>query len=582
MEAAQVEARAERGPGPLAQFGDAQLADLVAERLGRAGDVAVDFRLVVGRRVGRVGVQVVDRLAPRPAHRVDAGIDHQARRAQHLFVELAEARERIAEEAELRPQSLGIGGPAFAEGLEPGVAAEGRQVERLGARHLQVVARHAFVQGHAVDLPQRPRAQLRHVDHQRGRAALAAGFVIGDRLAGALLRHRLDRDARVGNRRHHLRQCCLGARQGAAVAREQGLGILREQARVAAREGQEATQAAAKTGARHQRFHPGADARHFLQAEGVHLGRQQRGGGGAPYQEGVPGRAVRQLRGADRFARRRQVLVAQEALEAVQAVRGIGEGGDAIDQQFLAHLGLDRGRHAQEGSEQRAGRDVLVQGVQGARDRRQRHLRHGPAGAHPGAHLLDQAVDVLRQGVQAPEIVAVVGFGQERHLGHQARQAQLQAVPGADRLRIEGGEGPRRELALERCREQVQGQQLVVRQLAAVDLARRFQHLFRMPQRQGTPGQGGVAQVGVVAVLADAGRVFGLLAQLPLPLALEQLPRAVGRRVGGAAHERNEQDDRGEQCAHAGPWGEESWACHSNKPVGDPARARGLGPGGRR
>ena len=69
----------------------------------------------------------------------------------------------------------------------------------------------------------------------------------------------------------------------------------------------------------------------------------------------------------------------------------------------------------------------------------------------------------------------------------------------------------------------------------------------------GARGQRGIGKEGVVAVLADGGRVLGLLAQLPLPFALEQAACVLRRRVGGAADEGSEQDDRGEEFAHTGP-----------------------------
>ena len=63
-----------------------------------------------------------------------------------------------------------------------------------------------------------------------------------------------------------------------------------------------------------------------------------------------------------------------------------------------------------------------------------------------------------------------------------------------------------------------------------------------MVERGGAGGQRGVGELGVVAVLADRGRVLRLLAQLPLPFALEQAARLGGRGIGGAADEGGEQD----------------------------------------
>ena len=56
VEGAHVEARAQRRLRPRQQRDDAQLADLLGERLGRPGDHAVHLDLVVGRRIGRIRV----------------------------------------------------------------------------------------------------------------------------------------------------------------------------------------------------------------------------------------------------------------------------------------------------------------------------------------------------------------------------------------------------------------------------------------------------------------------------------------------------------------------------------------------
>ena len=62
------------------------------------------------------------------------------------------------------------------------------------------------------------------------------------------------------------------------------------------------------------------------------------------------------------------------------------------------------------------------------------------------------------QGAEAGQVVAVVGFVRERHRRHQPRQAHVQAVRAAERLRIEGGKGVQREGAFALGDEQVVGQ----------------------------------------------------------------------------------------------------------------------------
>jgi hypothetical protein len=62
---------------------------------------------------------VVDRLLAGPTLGVDAGVDHQAHRAQHLVVERAEPLIGILVEAHVVAQRLRIERPAFDEGRVP-------------------------------------------------------------------------------------------------------------------------------------------------------------------------------------------------------------------------------------------------------------------------------------------------------------------------------------------------------------------------------------------------------------------------------------------------------------------------------
>src|SRR5262245_38003537 len=107
-----VEAGAELGFGPAAQRPDAQIAHLVAERLARPGDVALDLGFDVRGRERRVRDHVLDRLLASPALGVQAGVDHQAHRAQLLVVETTEPLVRIGEQTELAAEVLGVQRPA--------------------------------------------------------------------------------------------------------------------------------------------------------------------------------------------------------------------------------------------------------------------------------------------------------------------------------------------------------------------------------------------------------------------------------------------------------------------------------------
>jgi hypothetical protein len=94
-------------------------------------------------------------------------------------------------------------------------------------------------------------------------------------------------------------------------------------------------------------------------------------------------------------------------------------------------------------------------------------------------------------------------------------------------------------------------------QLVAVDLARQFQHAAFVLAGLGAAGQRGVGQLGVVAVVADAGGEFRLVLEAPLPVALEQGARLFlgrrGKRPGGQqVVARGGQQGRGEQGKGAG------------------------------
>jgi hypothetical protein len=77
------------------------------------------------------------------------------------------------------------------------------------------------------------------------------------------------------------------------------------------------------------------------------------------------------------------------------------------------------------------------------------------AGLAARAQLLDQAIDVGRQRLQARQIGLVVGIGHERHLRHEARQLHVQAVVGGERLWIERHQGSAGQHALLVGAEQV-------------------------------------------------------------------------------------------------------------------------------
>jgi hypothetical protein len=236
------------------------------------------------------------------------------------------------------------------------------------------------------------------------------------------------------------------------------------------------------------------------------------------YQAGPPGR---------------QVFVADEVFQPLQGRRRLaGQDIGAGLGQLLAHIAVDDGRDAPERRAQRAVDQVLAHFAQHGGQRAYRHLRLGPAGAHPFAHLLYQAIHVVGQGGDAVDVVAVVVLGIEGHLRGQLRQADVDAVLcgnrlGVDRTQLRDGDAPR--LVVD---EQVIRDAVLALQLLAVDPADRLEHALFVRLFLPARGERGVGQRSVVAVVADRGRVLGMVSHAPLPVAIEQRVRLVGRRLG--------------------------------------------------
>src|SRR6266446_5793168 len=90
-----VEARAQLTLAVGAQLADFELTHLVTKRLARPHDVAIDFDDDVLIGLGGVGAEEVEGLIARPAHRVQARVNHEPDRTPHLVSELTELRVRI-------------------------------------------------------------------------------------------------------------------------------------------------------------------------------------------------------------------------------------------------------------------------------------------------------------------------------------------------------------------------------------------------------------------------------------------------------------------------------------------------------
>jgi len=140
VELAQVELRSEPGRRPRAQLLDAQLADLVGERLPGPGDVAIDLVDDVVLALRGVRLEELDRLLARPALVVQAGVDDEPHGAPHLVGELAELVVGILVEPHFLAEALAVQRPALDERRRLEAAAEPRLVaEFLRERDLQVV-----------------------------------------------------------------------------------------------------------------------------------------------------------------------------------------------------------------------------------------------------------------------------------------------------------------------------------------------------------------------------------------------------------------------------------------------------------
>ena len=137
----------------------------MAQRLAGPGDVAVDLGRDLVLAQGRVRAHEIERLLATPAHRVDAGVDHQPARAPGGIAQLAEALVGRAVNPHLVAEFFGIGRPALTVGRDVAVATEGRLFALLGGeRQLQVMTRDRLMQSQRWQRVQRATVELVGVD----------------------------------------------------------------------------------------------------------------------------------------------------------------------------------------------------------------------------------------------------------------------------------------------------------------------------------------------------------------------------------------------------------------------------------
>ena len=96
---------------------------------------------------------------------MQAGIDDEPHRAQHLHVEVAKPLPGIGEHAEFTAERFGVKAPAFGIGSVRAGAQQGRQCRIfLGQRDLEVVAGDAFMERQRFEGRDRPGVEHRHVE----------------------------------------------------------------------------------------------------------------------------------------------------------------------------------------------------------------------------------------------------------------------------------------------------------------------------------------------------------------------------------------------------------------------------------
>ncbi len=444
MELGQAEFRPQRFGGALAQFGDLERADLVAQRLARPHHVAFDLALGQRFRIPQRIAVILDRLLARPALGVHAGVDHQPRRAQHLVVQVAEIIFRLVEQAHLLAQRFRIQRPAFRVGIVAAELAEVRQVQFLQQRDVEVVSRLAFMQEqrHHAGAAVLGRVVHHGPEHARTRAVGGRRGVMVGRGGAAQFRFQAQVQRRLWHQRKQRRQ--LGAQYRVELAVDVDHFLFCLERAVFVLQCNPARQAVGGTRVTHLRAHDCKlllDARHFLEADRVDLVRRQAGGGLLGHGALVPIGAAGQRAPAGAGARRWQVVFFHEPSQARQRRRQFGGDGAAVGaRQRLPVIGAKSGRH------------LADRGVEDARFRRrakqlavlrQRHghrrlLHHDPL-AHPDPHVGNGLVDPRRQLVQAVQVSPVFlhrgqalarfaagEVGQrDRHVGHLVDRQQV-------------------------------------------------------------------------------------------------------------------------------------------------------------
>src|SRR5688572_13283521 len=153
VEALDVESVAERPPRLVAKLQYFQLPDLVARRLARIVDVALDLLDDVALAEQRIVLEIADRLLAAPSLGVEAGVGDQPDRPPQFEREVAELRIGVLVEAHLAAEPLGVEAPALDIGAVAAEAAElGNPLELLLKRDLEMMAGRALMIADPLDL----------------------------------------------------------------------------------------------------------------------------------------------------------------------------------------------------------------------------------------------------------------------------------------------------------------------------------------------------------------------------------------------------------------------------------------------
>ncbi len=512
----------------------------VAQGLARPAGVAVDLAFDETAVLAGLRQHVVDGLLPGPAQVVQAGVDHQPRRAQHLPLQVAEAAGGVLVQAHGKAQGLGIQRPAFAIGHVARVAPKAWQGAQLaGAGHLQVVAGHGLMRHQGLHGPDRPGLVAQRVGVEpAGAAAVQARAVV--RLGGVgphVRRHGAHAPGRPWQLGKQPRQFSVQPLADVAVAGQQGFGAGVEVLGVGVEVAHKAVEIAGPGHVAHHLGDLATQACHLAQADGMHLLRCQRGGGVAAHQRGIHRRAARV---AAQVAGRR----GRCGIGAGHKVAQAAHGRQHLVRNQRACPGLQgrllgrRNGAAQpgEGLVERAlvqrctgwvGRRQLQ--VQRAQDPVQHRPRRHPAQVHAVAQAQQFLVDPQRIGRQPGQHLRGLGRGVDGAGLQQPGQAGVEAADGAQAQPAKAAQRLERQVVLDAVDEQVQRSAVGGIQRLPVDGAGRSQLAVQGGKTGGLGLGGGVFQLVAVAVVAGIGGPFRVAPHVVFPGAVEQLVQRGGR-----------------------------------------------------